>query len=157
MGRSGWLTTISEIDRGLKWAIELGHFDILMETSMMTTHLALHLHGHLEQLYHMFGYLKSHSQCKLFFDLQHPPVDKLSGHSSSMTGMILLGCPEAVSTHCFVDSDHTGNKVVTDRFLIFFSKALITWHSKRQNTVETCTFGSESIAMKMAVKQIEAL
>ena len=41
--------------------------------------------------------------------------------------------------------------------LIFVNRAPIIWYSKRQNTVETSTFGSEFIAMKTAVEQIEAL
>ena len=31
------------------------------------------------------------------------------------------------------------------------------WYSKRQNTVESSTFGSEAIALKMAVEMIEGL
>ena len=65
-----------------------------------------------------------------------------------------------VSTHCFVDSDHTGDKV-THRsqigILIFLNRAPIIWYSKRQNTVETSTFGSEFITMKTAVEQIDSL
>ena len=67
---------------------------------------------------------------------------------------------ESVSTQCFVDSDHAGN-TVTKRsqtgLLLFVNRAPIVWYSKRQNTVETSTFGSEFIAMKTAVEQIEAL
>jgi hypothetical protein len=33
----------------------------------------------------------------------------------------------------------------------------VIWYSKRQNTVESSTFGSEFVAMKTAVEQIEAL
>ena len=42
----------------LWWAVELGRVDILMETSMMSTHLAMPGWGHLEQVHHIFGYLK---------------------------------------------------------------------------------------------------
>ena len=42
----------------LWWAVELGRVDILMETSMMSTHLAMPRQGHLEQVHHIFGYLK---------------------------------------------------------------------------------------------------
>ena len=52
----------------LRCAVELGRVDILLETSMMLTHLALPWHGHLEQLYHMFGYLKANPKRKLHFD-----------------------------------------------------------------------------------------
>ena len=67
---------------------------------------------------------------------------------------------EAISMHCFVDSDHAGNTVTRRSqtgLLLFVNNALIVWYSKRQNTVETSTFGSEFIAMKTVVEQIEAL
>ena len=41
--------------------------------------------------------------------------------------------------------------------LLFVNRAPVVWYSKCQNTVETSTFGSEFIAMKTAVEQIEAL
>jgi hypothetical protein len=41
--------------------------------------------------------------------------------------------------------------------LIFLQKAPVIWYSKRQNTVEASTFGSEFIAMKTAIEQVEAL
>ena len=41
--------------------------------------------------------------------------------------------------------------------LIFFNCAQIIWHSKRQNGVETSTFGSELTALKNAVEMITAL
>ena len=65
-----------------------------------------------------------------------------------------------VLTHCFVDSDHAGDKVTRQSqtgILIFVNRAPILWYSKRQNTVETSTFGSEFIAMKTAVEQVESL
>jgi hypothetical protein len=65
-----------------------------------------------------------------------------------------------VSTHCFVDADHAGN-LITRRsqtgILLFVNRALIVWYSKRQNTVETSTFGSEFVAMRIAVELIESL
>ena len=66
----------------------------------------------------------------------------------------------AVLTHCFVDSDHAGDKVTRRSqtgLLWFVNRAPVVWYSKRQNMVETSTFGSEFIAMKTAVEQIEAL
>ena len=60
----------------------------------------------------------------------------------------------------FVDSDHAGN-LATRRsqtgILIFLNKAPIVWFSKRQNTVETSTFGSEFVAMRVATEVIEGL
>jgi len=65
-----------------------------------------------------------------------------------------------VNTTCFVDANHAGN-LVTRRsqpgILIFVIKSPIVWYSKRQNTVETSTFGSEFVAMRQATELIEAL
>ena len=72
--------------------------------------------------------------------------------------------PEArgndVIISCFVDANHAGNQ--KDRrsqtgILIFINKAPIIWYSKRQNTVETSTFGAEFCAMKIATEMIEAM
>jgi hypothetical protein len=41
--------------------------------------------------------------------------------------------------------------------LLFCNVAPIIWFSKRQNSVEASTFGSEFMAMKNAVEMIEAL
>ena len=41
--------------------------------------------------------------------------------------------------------------------LIFVNRAPILWFSKRQTTVETSTFGSEIIALRIAVELVEGL
>ena len=61
---------------------------------------------------------------------------------------------------CFVDADHAGCRETRRShtgIIIFLQRAPITWYSKRQNTVETSSFGSEFVAMKTAVEQVEAL
>ena len=66
----------------------------------------------------------------------------------------------SVSTHCFVDANHAGNKVTCRSktgILIFVKKSPIIAFSKRKNTVETSTFGSELTSLKNAVKLVEAL
>ena len=65
-----------------------------------------------------------------------------------------------VNITCFVDADHAGNQVTRrshSGILIFINSAPIIWYSKRQNTVESSTFGSEIIAMKQATDMVEAL
>ena len=41
--------------------------------------------------------------------------------------------------------------------LIYLNKAPIIWYSKKQNTVETSTFGSEFVAMRQAFEMVKAL
>ena len=66
----------------------------------------------------------------------------------------------SVSTHCFVDANHAGNKVTRRSqtgLLIFVNKALIIAFSKRQTTVETSVFSTKFTASKNAAKLVEAL
>jgi len=60
----------------LRWAIELGRVDILYEVATMLTHLAMPRIGRLEELLHIFGYLKQRPKRKLAFDPDHPMIDE---------------------------------------------------------------------------------
>ena len=65
-----------------------------------------------------------------------------------------------VGIHCFVDASHASDKVTRRSqtgILIFVNKAPVIFYSKRQNLVETCTFGSEFTAIKQAVELVKAL
>ena len=94
----------------------------------------------------------------MVFDPKHPEVDQGSFASvdtdwtdfyGEVVEDLLPGMPEplgkSVHTTCFVDADHAGN-VVTFRshtgVLIYVMNAPIICFSKKQNTVESSTFGS---------------
>jgi hypothetical protein len=65
-----------------------------------------------------------------------------------------------MTTHCFVDANHAGDTETRRSqtgILLFCNRAPIIWFSKRQNSVEASTFGSEFTAMKNAVEMIEAM
>lgn len=61
---------------------------------------------------------------------------------------------------CFVDADHAGD-LQTRRsrtgVLLYLNKAPIVWHSKKQNSVETSTFGSEFIALKTGIEIVKGM
>ena len=65
-----------------------------------------------------------------------------------------------VEVNCFVDSDHSGDKV-TQRsqtvILLYLNSAPIIWYYKRQNTVESSTFGSEFVALRLSSDLIISL
>ena len=69
-----------------------------------------------------------------------------------------LGNP--VQTLAYVDANHAGN-IKTRRshsgILIYVNQAPIVWYSKRQNTVEASSFGSEYIALRICTEMVEAL
>ena len=53
---------------------------------------------------------------------------------------------------CFVDADHAGCRVTRRShtgIVIYVNRAPILWFSKRQNTVESATFGSEFVSMRI--------
>ena len=155
----------------LGWAVELGRVDILLETALMSTYMALPRVGHLNQLYRVFGFLKLYPKRKLAFDPSHPRIiermfkqydwfDFYRDSKEAIPGDMPRPRGNPMSTHCFVDASH-GSDRTTRRsqtgILIFCNKASIIWPSRRQNTVEASTFGSEFQAMKNAVELTEAL
>ena len=64
-----------------------------------------------------------------------------------------------VNMYCFCDADHAGDRITWRShtgILLFLNRAPILWFSKKQNTVETSTFGAEFVALRIAVELIEA-
>jgi hypothetical protein len=155
----------------LRWSIELGRIDIATEVSMLSTHLAMPREGYLQQAYNIFAYLKTKPKKTLAFDLQHPDIDEArfikcdwQDFYRGAKEAIPVDAPKphgnVVSTHCFVDADHVGNRGtrrLQTGILIFINRAPIIWYSKRQNTVETSTFGSKFVVMQIVVELVEAL
>lgn len=155
----------------LRWICELGRIDILMPVSLMSRFLASPREGHLEQLFHIFAYLKAHERSTMVFDDTIPlfDEDRFSLHDwdeyyPGANEAIPHDAPEALGNFvvmtCFCDSDHAGCRVTRRShtgIIIFVNRAPILWHSKRQNTVEASTYGSEMIAMRTALEMIEGL
>jgi len=55
----------------LRWATELGRFDICCEVSVMAAFSAAPRVGHLQSVFHNFAYLKQHGHSKIVFDDSH--------------------------------------------------------------------------------------
>ena len=105
----------------LRWAIELGRVDILLEVSLLSSHLALPRIGHLQQVYHIFGYLKKSPRKRLFFDPGYPKISEERFHRFDWVDFykdakeeVPINAPEAlgneVDIHCFVDASHACDK-----------------------------------------------
>jgi len=155
----------------LRWAVELGRLDILLETSLLSAYLASPREGHLEAVFHIFGYLKSHPNRKIAFDPSYPDISKKrflkhdwSDFYRDAKEAIPPNAPpprgKSVTMDCFVDANLAGDTITRRSqtgILIFVNRAPILWHSKRQNTVEASTFGSEIVALKNAIELIEGL
>ena len=154
----------------LRWIVELGRIDITTAVSHMSRFMANPREGHLEQTLHIFAYLKKYDKSAIVFDDTTPDFDESrftrpdwSEYYPDAAEPIPPNAPaprgNAVTTTCFVDADHAGCRVTRRSqtgVLLFLQRAPIMWYSKRQNTVETSTFGSEFVAMKTAIEMIEA-
>ena len=116
----------------------------------------------------VFGYLKHHPKYRIEFNVDLPHYDGLK----FLTHDWKTNYPDAVDDippdmpasktdevyiTCFVDANH-GADVVTRRsvtgILLFVNQTLVKSYSKRQNTVETSTYGSELGAACIAVEFI---
>ena len=149
----------------LRWAVELGRIDIQIEVALMSQYQASPRQGHLEALYLIFHYLSKNLKKRLVMDPNQPLVDEnafnVGADWTEFYGEVVeeippgapepLGKPLTVST--FVDASHACN-VLTRRshtgILLFLNNALIRAFSKKQNTVESSTYGSELVALRIA-------
>ena len=60
----------------LQWIVELGRIDICLEVSMMSSHLAMPRKGHLDQVLHIFAYLRKYHSTELVYDPSDPVVEQ---------------------------------------------------------------------------------
>ena len=70
------ITFFQELIGELRWAIEIGRVDIYTEVSMLSAYQASPRRGHLEQLIHIYAYLKRKPKLTLYFDCQEPKIDE---------------------------------------------------------------------------------
>ena len=155
----------------LRWAVELGRIDIYVDVAMLSQHLVHPRQGHLEAVYDIYSYLKSHERSTMVFDdalvtnsqADFPTFDWTDFYGN-VTEAIPSNAPEPrgnpVQMTAFVDANHAGNQVTRrshSGILIYCNSAPIVWYSKAQATVETSTFGSEFVALRIATELIEAL
>ena len=155
----------------LRWAVELGRIDITCEVSMLSSHLALPREGHLQQVYHIFAYLKCHHNSRIVFDPTFPTIDYDNFPRKDWTsayGDIKEDIPdnapesrgEGFIMTAYVDADHAGDKLTRRSrtgYLIFLNMSPIYWHSKKQTSVETSSFGSEFVALKQCTEYLRGL
>lgn len=158
----------------LRWIVELGRVDICLEVSMMSSHLALPRDGHLEQLFHIFGYLKKYHNTEMVYDPSDPVIDEetfqLRDWASSEFGHLQgkeelppnMPAPRGIGfrMRAKVDADHASDTVTRRSrtgFLVYLNCSLVHWFSKKQTSVESSSFGSEFIAMKQCCEYVRGL
>ena len=138
---------------------------------MMARFGALPREGHFIAVLRIFSYLKKHLKSRLVYDTNIVDVtDKefavatWSEQNSDVGETTPYDMPEPlgkqVKITAFCDASHADCLVTrrsTTGILIFVNSTPIRWYSKRQNTVESSTYGSEFVAMRNATEMLLAL
>ena len=154
-----------------RWAVELGRVDICCETSMLSSFVAMPREGHMEQMCHMFAYLKRHHNARMVLDPSYPEIDDeefIVRDWTDFYGKLKEDIPpnapkprgKEFIMRVFVDASHADNKVnrrSRTGFIVMLNNAPVYWFSKKQGGVETSSFGSEFIAMKTACEYVRGL
>ena len=158
----------------LRWIVELGRIDIAFEVSSLSKFLASPRTGHLVQAIHIFKYLDIHHSNDIAFDPMYQQVNSDQNTKQKIQAMKELyadaiedlphNAPKPrgrpVQVNCFVDSDHAGDRMTRrsqSGILLYLNSAPIMWYSKRQNTVESSTFGSEFVALRISTDLVISL
>jgi hypothetical protein len=152
--------------------VELGRMDINHFASTMAKFSAAPRHGHMEALIRCFAYIKEHLQSRLVIDPQERDWNQVNWVSKDwnrfypdINGEVLpADMPEprgnSIQINLFCDASHANDlktRRSTTGFIFLLNVTPIQWYSKRQNTIEGSTFGSEFVALKIAADANEAL
>ena len=107
----------------LRWAIELGRIDIHTEVAILYQYNALPREGHRDALYGIFAYMRKKLKSCIDFEPDEPDVNEDAFNAMSLWDDFYANTEEhqppkmpkaqgkTVCMHCFVYSNHAGNKV----------------------------------------------
>jgi len=154
--------------------VELGRVDMCLETSLMSSHLALPREGHLAQLFHMFACLKKCRNTEVVFDPSDPAIDELLfelcdwtstefGHiqgKEELPPNVPQPRGQVFVVRAKVDAGQASDATTRHSrtgFFVFLNCAPICWLSKKQTSIESLSFGSEFITMKQCCEHLRGL
>jgi len=155
----------------LQWAVELGRIDLAQSCSLMPRYSAAPRSDQLTKLLGIFAYIKKHLQSRIVFDYRTRDWSSIAWlnhdwkeyYPEAHEGLPSNAPPprgQAVQINMFCDASHATDLITrrsTTGIIILIQGTPILWYSKRQNTVESSTFGSEFVALKIATEMVEGL
>ena len=155
----------------LRWMVEMGRLDICCEVSMMSSHVAMPREGHLQQLYHIFAYLKAHHNARIVMDPTYPDIESSAfdrrdwkgfygATKESVPSDAPLPLGNELLIRAYVDADYAGDQITRrsrSGFIVMANMAPIFWFSKKQSCIETSSFGSEFCVMKQCCEYLRGL
>jgi Reverse transcriptase (RNA-dependent DNA polymerase) len=156
----------------IRWAIELGRIDLAFSGGVMARFSAAPRQGHMQDILRIFAYCKKHIDSKVVFeakrrdfsDVDWATYDWRQFYPDIVGEFFPSGQPKPrgneMDISIFCDAAHATchtTRRSTTGIMTFINGAPINWYSKRQNTIESSTFGSEFVALRIATEMNEAL
>ena len=154
----------------LQWAVTLGRFDILMGVTTMASFRVAPRQGHLDRLKRLYGYLKRQPDGAIRFRTGIPNHEAISppvqySWINSVYGPNTEELPPNMPTPrgkvCRTTTYEDANLMfcmVTGRSMTgaihMVNQTPVQAFCKKQNVVETATYGSEFMAARQATEQI---
>ena len=152
----------------VQWSVSLGRFDVTTAVMTMSSFRANPRIGHLQRVKRIIGYLSKMRHGSIRYRVSKPDMSCFEGKEVDWSHTpygesreeIPHNTPKAlgksvVTTH-FVDANLYHN-LLTGRSVTgtmeFINKTPIDCFSKKQNTVETSTYGSEFVAARTATER----
>ena len=154
----------------LQWAVTLGRDGILIHVMSMSRFRLAPKIGHLERLKKLYGYLCRTKHFIIRYRTKEPNYSCLPVQEHDWCRTVYGNVREEIPKD---NSKPLGNRVITTTFLDanllhdtvtgksvttvlhFINTTPIDWYLKRHATVETVTYGSESIAARTATEQMD--
>jgi hypothetical protein len=123
--------------------VEMGRVDISCEVSMLSSHVALPRKRHIQQVFHIFSYLKSHHNARLVFDQSYSKMDfskfekyEWEIYYDKVKEDVPLNAPKPLGLviRAYDDASHTGSKLTRrfrTGFIVMLNNSPIYWMSKK--------------------------
>jgi hypothetical protein len=152
----------------LQWAITLGRFDVATAVMTMSSFRVAPREAHLDRLRRVCGYLYKFKSGCLRVRTNKPDYSSLSTEEYEWSRTCYRGAKEEIPhdiptpkgkrvvltsyvdanlLHCVV----TGKAVTASLHMV--NQTVISWSSRKQETVETATYGSEFVAARKTIQQ----
>ena len=153
----------------LIWLSGLGRLDIAVHVMTMSRFRQQPRSGHLERLKKIIGYLANFLHGSSRFRLHEPDYSNLPHKEYDWQRTVYAGAKEEiphdipepkgkhVTTTTYVNANLHHDQVTGREVTACLHHVNATpshWHTKRQATVETATFGSEFVAARIATDHI---
>ena len=152
-----------------QWAVTLGRYDVQYATNTLARFGSAPREGHIRRAIRIFGYLKHNNKGRILFDIAEPDTSRVEFKDNDWIDLY-PDAEEAIPANAplpmndrkvrilvIMDASHAAD-LATRRsvtgFFILVGKTIIKWYSKRQNTVETSMYGSELVALRLAIETL---